>query len=125
MYGAGPFMSRPDTTSQRDLRAPPSPAGAAHNDTSLSIDRLSVARGGRVILHDVSLRIEARTITAIVGASGAGKSSLLRALTGLLPLSSGRISLAGVGPLEDRSLLQRARRQIGIIFQEHALLERL
>src|SRR5436190_585617 len=47
------------------------------------------------VLHDVSLDVGAGEIVSLLGANGAGKSTLLRALSGLIPLSGGRIALDG------------------------------
>ena len=60
----------------------------------LSVDALNVSLGDRPVLHDVTLAFEPGW-TAIVGPNGAGKSTLLRALAGLLPASSGRVTLDG------------------------------
>lgn len=62
---------------------------------NLSASNLSVDRGGRRVLHDVSADLRPATITAIVGPNGAGKSSLLLALAGLLNPARGHTALAG------------------------------
>ena len=56
----------------------------------LLIEHLSVARGERVVLVDVSLRLCAGEIAEVTGSNGVGKSTLLRAIAGFLPLASGR-----------------------------------
>lgn len=102
------------------VRMPPLLDGA-----SVAVDRLTVRRGGREVLHDVSLALEPGTITAVVGCSGVGKSTLMSALNGLLPATSGRISVAGVGSLDDRHSLREVRRRTATVFQDHALIDRL
>eukprot|EP01041_Mallomonas_annulata_P033417 gene33417-56040_t len=64
--------------------------------TMLSLNNLVVQRGGKHVLHGVSLQVVPGQITALVGANGAGKSSLVMALAGALPLVSGHIELDGV-----------------------------
>ena len=61
----------------------------------LEIDSLAVAYDGMRALQDVSLRAEAGTIVALVGANGAGKTSLLRAISGLVRASQGTICFSG------------------------------
>ena len=61
----------------------------------LTLQRLNVARSGKPILHDVDLTIAPGKITALLGANGAGKSSLVLAIAGVLPVSSGVIALDG------------------------------
>jgi ABC-type Mn2+/Zn2+ transport system ATPase subunit len=61
----------------------------------LVVDGLSVARGGRLVVQDVSFFAAPGDFVAVVGPNGAGKSSLFAALLGLLPALSGRVSLAG------------------------------
>ena len=61
----------------------------------LDIAGLSVARGGKPVIHGVDLRIQPGRITALLGANGAGKSSLVLAIAGALPLSAGSITLDG------------------------------
>jgi branched-chain amino acid transport system ATP-binding protein len=61
----------------------------------LSIDRLSVSYGPIRALEDVSLEIRPGTISLLAGANGAGKSSLLRACSGLVAPTSGTIVFEG------------------------------
>ena len=51
----------------------------------LSIDRLGVRYGERVVLHGLSLEVARGEVVALMGLSGAGKSSALRAVAALLP----------------------------------------
>jgi branched-chain amino acid transport system ATP-binding protein len=60
---------------------------------SLRLEGVSVARGGREVVHDVSLRIPPGEVTTLLGANGAGKSTLVLAVAGVLRPSGGRILL--------------------------------
>jgi branched-chain amino acid transport system ATP-binding protein len=61
----------------------------------LTIEGLSAGYGDVRVLWDVSLTVEAGAITCIVGSNGAGKTTLLRTISGLVPATSGHITLAG------------------------------
>ena len=61
----------------------------------LIISELAMERGGKPIIHGVSLDIAPGKITALLGANGAGKSSLVLAIAGALPVSGGNILLDG------------------------------
>lgn len=75
---------------------------------TLAVDHLTMTRGGREVVRDVTATLEPGTITAIVGPNGAGKSSLLLALAGLLEPSQGTVTLDGQ-ELSAISPRQRAR----------------
>jgi branched-chain amino acid transport system ATP-binding protein len=64
-------------------------------DVVLALDDVSAGYGMIRALHGVSLEVREGEIVALIGANGAGKTSTLRAISGLLPLASGRIVLAG------------------------------
>jgi branched-chain amino acid transport system ATP-binding protein len=68
---------------------------------TLYVDSLSVPRGGRSVLRDVSLAIPPGEVTALLGPNGAGKSTLVLAAAGLLRPSAGRVRLG------DRDLTRR------------------
>jgi branched-chain amino acid transport system ATP-binding protein len=61
--------------------------------TALALDNVTVARGGRPVVHGVSLTIPEGEVTTLLGANGAGKSSLVLAVGGLLRPESGEIRL--------------------------------
>jgi heme exporter protein A len=58
----------------------------------LLIEDLFVARGERILLDGMSLRLSAGQIAEVTGPNGVGKSTLLRAIAGFFPLGSGRMS---------------------------------
>jgi len=61
----------------------------------LSVEHLTVAYGAIRAVRDLSLSVEAGEIVAVLGANGAGKSSTLNAIMGLLPASEGSVRLDG------------------------------
>ena len=91
----------------------------------IAAERLTVRRGGRDILRDISLAFEEGTITAIVGPSGVGKTTLMGALNGLISPSRGTVFVAGAGRIDGAVALKEARRITATIFQDHALIGRL
>ena len=61
----------------------------------LTLDGVSVAYGAVEVLHGVSLRVEAGELVCLLGANGAGKSTTVRAISGLLRPTAGSISFLG------------------------------
>lgn len=68
----------------------------------LEIDNLDVHYGAIHALRNVSLRVEERTIVTLIGCNGAGKSTTLRAISGLIRPTKGRIRFAGK-PIQGRA----------------------
>lgn len=64
-------------------------------DSGLSVAGLGCVRGGRVLLRDLGLELGAGQLLMLRGHNGAGKSSLLRCLAGLLPWRAGRLRWRG------------------------------
>lgn len=69
----------------------------------LSIENLALRRGGRLLFQGLSFELEAGRAAALVGRNGAGKTSLLRAIAGLVPAEAGTISFGGIEPDEARA----------------------
>ncbi len=63
------------------------------SDDTLQIDNVTIPRGGRPVVHGVSITIPPGQVTTLLGANGAGKSSLVLAVGGLLRPSSGEIRI--------------------------------
>lgn len=61
----------------------------------LAVDDLRVAYGAIEVIHGISLAVNEGECVALIGANGAGKSSTLKAICGLVPAKSGRITLKG------------------------------
>ena len=75
----------------------------------LALEDLRVARGGRTLLQGIDARFAPGTFTALLGANGVGKSSLLAAMCGVLRPAAGRVLLDGcdVATLAARERAQR------------------
>jgi phosphonate transport system ATP-binding protein len=100
---------------------------ARKRERSLIINKLCKEyRAGQPVLRDVSLEIESRGLTAIIGPSGTGKSTLIRCINRLVEPTSGEILFRGQDIVQLTSPeLRTMRRHIGMIFQEYNLVERL
>jgi phosphonate transport system ATP-binding protein len=100
---------------------------AAETDRSLVIRNLRKEyRAGQPVLKDVSLTVEGRGMTAIIGPSGTGKSTLVRCINRLVDPTGGEVLFRGqdLARLQGHDL-RAARRHIGMVFQEYNLVERL
>ena len=85
----------------------------------IGVSHLSIALGGRAVLHDVSLTVAPGELVALCGPNGAGKSTLLRALAGLLP------DTAPPDPRRVAWLAQGARSAWGLTVEQVAALGRI
>ncbi len=61
---------------------------------TLTLSRLDVAYGARTLVRGLDLVVAAGDVTALVGANGSGKSSLMRTVVGELPIESGSVRLS-------------------------------
>jgi phosphonate transport system ATP-binding protein len=102
-------------------------APARRHDRSLIIRNLCKEyRRGEPVLKNVSLEIAGHGLTAVIGPSGTGKSTLVRCINRLVEPSSGEILFRGQDLVTlSQHELRGARRHIGMIFQEYNLVERL
>lgn len=106
-----------------------SAAGHLSRERVLAIENLRLSRGAREVLRDVSLEVRAGEVCALMGASGAGKSTILRVAVALEPFDAGRVEIGGVtlapGPLPREAALRSLRARAGLVFQQHALFAHL
>ena len=72
----------------------------------LTLDRLTLRRGGRTLIRDLSFTLPAGQAAALRGPNGVGKSTLLRALCGFLPLADGRVRFGELELPGDRTAIQ-------------------
>jgi iron(III) transport system ATP-binding protein len=99
---------------------PSSPSGL------LAIDDLAVAYpGGSPVLDGLSLSLERGEIGCLVGSSGCGKTTLLRAIAGFLPVSVGTIEIDGLAVSGPHFTAPPEKRGVGLVFQDYALFPHL
>ncbi|MBN8632739.1 MAG: ABC transporter ATP-binding protein, partial [Rhodobacterales bacterium] len=91
----------------------------------LEISRLSRTFGGRRVVDDVSLSIEAGQVTCLLGPSGCGKSTTLRMIAGVERADAGEVRLDGVTVAGPGVHLPPEMRSTGLMFQDFALFPHL
>ncbi len=103
-----------------------SAGNGAEDDIVLSVRGVTVAFGDKVILEDLSLHLRRGEILGFVGASGSGKSVLLRTVLGLNKKQAGTIELFGldIDSVSDEQRL-RVDMRLGVLFQHGALFSAL
>ena len=92
----------------------------------VAFDKVQLAFDEKVVLKDVSFRLDKGRTKIILGASGSGKSTILKIIVGLLRADSGAIAVNGqrVDQLSELELM-KVRADLGMIFQEGALFDSL
>ena len=86
------------------------------SNTVLEISDIQAAIGGSQILRGVTFTVPAKSVFCLMGRNGVGKTSTLKAITGLLPISSGKMEIFGKG-LTKLTSEDRARLGIGYVPQ--------
>jgi phospholipid/cholesterol/gamma-HCH transport system ATP-binding protein len=101
----------------------PSGSICVKSESLIVIDHVSFGYdASRLILSDISLQFPRGRVTAILGGSGCGKTTLLRLIGGIAGASAGRVVYDGeVVNARDRAQLLRLRRRMGMLFQFGAL----
>ncbi len=94
-----------------------------NSDTLIQIDHVSFGYdSSRMILSDISLNFQRGKVTAILGGSGCGKTTLLRLIGGVHAATKGRVVFDGEAiDVRDKAQLYRLRRRLGMLFQFGAL----
>ena len=90
----------------------------------LNVKNINQYYGGSHILRDVSLQSHVVRVTVLLGRNGVGKTTLLKALMGLVPIKTGSIEFNGK-PLQGATPYQRARAGIGFVPQGREIFARL
>jgi phospholipid/cholesterol/gamma-HCH transport system ATP-binding protein len=103
-----------------------SPSGVVPAADAVELEHVSFSFDDHAVLRDISLKVPRGSMTIILGASGAGKSILLKLILGLFRPDSGKIVVNGerIDNMPERDLLT-LRSDIGMLFQESALFDSL
>src|SRR5262245_22664443 len=116
------------TPTSLDERSRHGPAAPPRDGTTpvITFDRVSLAFDDKVILDQISFTLLPGRMKIILGASGAGKSTILRLILGLLKPDGGRIVVNGheVHAMAESDLME-VRARLGMVFQEGALFDSL
>ncbi len=92
-------------------------------DSAIHIEGLTVGFGVKTVIDGLSLDVRRGEILGLIGASGGGKSVLLRAVLGLLPIRAGRIDILGLS--RATASPREIGRRCGTLFQQGALFSSL
>ena len=91
----------------------------------LSLDHISQSYGAREVVRDLSMRLLDGEIGCLLGASGCGKTTVLRCIAGFEPLTRGEIRMDGEALTTPNAMLAPDKRHIGMMFQDGALFPHL
>jgi phospholipid/cholesterol/gamma-HCH transport system ATP-binding protein len=111
---------------QETVEGAADPLLRASDTPVVTLEHVSLAFDDDVVLRDVSFSVAAGDMAILIGASGAGKSVILKLILGLLKPDAGIIRVNGerIDTLTERQLL-KVRNDIGMLFQESALFDSL
>lgn len=100
----------------------PEPPSSALAKVPLAFRDVTYSIGGRTILDRVSLEVAPGETVALLGPSGAGKTTMFRLALGFIRPDAGEVWVAGrnIAPLREREI-NEVRRDVGIVFQDGAL----
>lgn len=92
----------------------------------IKIQNLYAGYSGKTVIKGMNAHIPAQKITAVLGESGCGKTTLLKVFLGLIPIQSGSLFIADkdISGLSEKSF-RFMRRRFGVLFQDGALLSSL
>lgn len=91
----------------------------------ISISALNKWYGDLHVLKDIDLNVEKGERIVIAGPSGSGKSTLIRCINCLEKYQSGKIVVDGVELVDDRKIVEKVRREVGMVFQSFNLFPHL
>jgi polar amino acid transport system ATP-binding protein len=93
--------------------------------TVLNVEALCLTRGSREVLRGVDVEVQRGELVALMGLSGSGKTTVLRAVAGLEPYSGGRITVDGHTLDPKATHHAELHHKVGMVFQFHCLWDHL
>lgn len=91
----------------------------------ITIKHVSKSFGENKVLSDINLEIPKQSVYAIIGPSGAGKSTLIRSINALENIDQGEIFVDGISIHDAKTDINKARTEIGFVFQSFNLYAHL
>ena len=92
---------------------------------TLEIKQVNQAYGSRLVLNDINFRLNNGTIACLLGASGCGKTTVLRCIAGFEKVAAGEILINDETVSRPGFLTPPESRRIGMVFQDYALFPHL
>ena len=91
----------------------------------LNVNNIRAAYDKQHVVNDVSFQLDEGELACLLGPSGCGKTTILRAISGFQSISSGAIELGGKILCDSTNELSPEKRNVGMVFQDHALFPHL
>lgn len=99
--------------------------GTADVEATLELRDVTLHIEGRIVVDRASLSLTPGSTTSLLGPSGCGKTTLLRAIAGLMPVTSGAIYIDHNAVVDAKTFVPPERRSVGMVFQDGALFPHL
>ena len=93
----------------------------ANATAQLTVTGVEQSYGVRRVLKSISFSLQTGEIGCLLGASGCGKTTMLRCIAGFEPIDAGSIDLKGITIADARISMPAEKRRIGMVFQDYAL----
>ena len=98
---------------------------ATMNNPIINLEGVDLYQMDQQVFSNITLKIDPGEFIYLIGETGSGKSSLLKAFYGELKVSAGNITLAGIDLNKIKAKeISNLRRKLGIVFQDYKLLSR-
>lgn len=104
---------------------PSTPGSHSTMETLLTLDKIACGYNGHHVVKDLSFQVAKGELVSLLGSSGCGKTTALRAIAGFAALLTGEIHLGGEKISQSGYTLPPEQRRVGMVFQDYALFPHL